>query len=172
VYGIVKQSGGDVWVYSEPEHGTTFKIYLPVAGEAPSSQRVSTPHPDRLDGTETVLVVEDEPGVRNLVREVLLKHGYDVIEAADGEDAIRILEKRGPGTIDLLVTDLVMPRISGKELSDKLCAMDGGLKVLYMSGYTSSTVVRHGVATGSTAFLQKPFTPEALAGKVREVIDG
>ncbi|MBI5533626.1 MAG: PAS domain S-box protein [Deltaproteobacteria bacterium] len=170
VYGIVKQSGGDVWVYSEPGRGTTFKIYLPAIEEDASPAHASIPPPPLAEGNETVLVVEDEPGVRNLVREVLLRQGYRVMEAQDGHDALRMLEHGGE-RVHLLVTDLVMPRMSGRELAQRSLELRPDLRVIFMSGYTSSTVGQHGLDGGSASFLQKPFTPESLANKVRQVLD-
>ncbi len=169
VYGIVQQSGGSVGVYSEPGRGTTFKVYLPLVpsgAEAPSAQAPAGPPPR---GSETVLVAEDEGPVRALIRAVLEAHGYTVLEAADGRQALaRAALHAGP--IHLLVTDLVMPGAGGREVAERLRELRPGVKVLYLSGYTDDAAVRHGVLEAEADFLQKPFTREALARKVREVL--
>jgi two-component system cell cycle sensor histidine kinase/response regulator CckA len=170
VYGIVKQSNGHVAVYSEVGQGTTFKIYLPVVEEVISSGKSSAGLNAMLRGTETILLAEDEPALRALVRHVLTINGYTVLEAGQGDLAIRIAEAY-KGTIHLLVTDVVMPVMSGRQLAERLVAIRPGLKVLYLSGYTDDAVVRHGILQAETAFLQKPFTPSSLAAKVREVLD-
>jgi nitrogen-specific signal transduction histidine kinase/CheY-like chemotaxis protein len=171
VYGIVKQSGGNIWVYSEPGQGTVFKIYLPRADETTdskeSSGRVSG---QDLGGTETVLLVEDEDVVRNLVRSILERHGYAVLGAADGTEAMRLLA-RHLGRVDLLLTDVVIPQMSGPELAEQVVASHPEVGLLYMSGYTDNAIVHHGVLDAGLAFIQKPFTPEALLRKVREVLD-
>jgi CheY-like chemotaxis protein len=170
VYGVVKQSGGHIAVYSEPGHGTAFKIYLPLVQEViplrPSEPGFKRP----LHGTETILLTEDEPALRALCRHVLQMQGYTVVEASQGQKALRIAEEF-EGTIHLLVTDVVMPVMGGRQLAERLVAVRPGLKVLYLSGYTDDAVVRHGVLEAETAFLQKPFTPAALAQKVRDVLD-
>jgi signal transduction histidine kinase/ActR/RegA family two-component response regulator len=170
VYGIVKQSDGHIWVYSEPGHGTTLKIYLPRAEGtiAPSVARPVLPEPAR--GHETILLVEDELAVRNLARDVLRAQGYTVLEARDGRHALEISELRF-GAIDLLVTDVVMPGIGGCELATRLAELRPAMPVIYMSGYTDTAIVHHGVLDPGTTFLQKPFTPNALARKVRQVLD-
>jgi PAS domain S-box-containing protein len=170
VYGIVKQSGGDIWVYSELGRGTTFKIYLPRMHE---TAHAVEPHPaprDILSGTETVLVVEDEEGVRALARRVLEMRGYTVLEAGHGGEALLLGERRQE-PIHLLLTDVVMPRMSGHELANRLAALHPEIKVLYLSGYTDQVIVRHGVLEPGVFLLQKPFSPQALAHKVREVLD-
>jgi PAS domain S-box-containing protein len=171
VYGVVKQSGGYIWVYSELGHGTTFKVYLPLvrdeAEKVSSEKTASGPAP----GTETILFVEDEESVRELVGEYLLARGYLVIEASDGLQAMDLAEKH-KGAIQLLITDVVMPRLSGRELATRLIAKRPGLKVLYISGYTDDSIFRHGVLEGGMAFLQKPFNLKSIAQKVREVLDG
>jgi two-component system cell cycle sensor histidine kinase/response regulator CckA len=169
VYGIVKQSGGDIWVYSEPDKGATFKIYLPEAAEAPAEARPSEP-PPTVHGVETVLLVEDELAVRRLVRIALEERGYTVLEAEDPDDAVRIAGEH-PGEIHLLLTDVVMPGLGGRQVAEQITAVRPQTRVLYMSGYTSDTVVRRGVLTSSAAFLQKPFSPTDLLRKVREVLD-
>lgn len=171
VYGIVKQSDGFIWAYSEPGRGTSFKIYLPrVEGEvAPTLEVIQTPV-ELPHGTETVLLVEDEEAVRNLVRTILQEYGYTVLEAYHGAEALR-LAIRHEGPIHLLLTDVVMPLMSGRQLADKLAPLRPDMKVIYMSGYTDHTVVHHGILEPGTTFLQKPFTPGALMSKLREVLD-
>jgi two-component system cell cycle sensor histidine kinase/response regulator CckA len=170
VYGIVKQSGGEIWVYSEVGKGTCFKIYLPRVDEVKPSE-IPAPGPSSTErGSETVLVAEDEPGVRALVGEVLGQRGYRVLEALDVEDALRICREH-PDEIELLLTDVVMPVMSGRELAEHVAEIRPEIKVLYMSGYTDNIVVHHGITSIDTQFLQKPFTPAALARKVREVLD-
>jgi two-component system cell cycle sensor histidine kinase/response regulator CckA len=170
VYGIVKQSGGHLTVYSEPGHGTAFKIYLPLVQEAIPTRKSDASLRRSLHGTETILLTEDEPAVRALARYTLQIHGYTVLEASQGEKALRIAQEF-EGSIHLLVTDVVMPVMGGRQLAEQLAAIRPGLKVLYLSGYTDDAVVRHGVLQAEAAFLQKPFTPGALAQKVRDVLD-
>jgi PAS domain S-box-containing protein len=171
VYGVVKQSGGFIWVYSEVDHGSTFKIYLPQVkadlerGVPEKTSRGSHP------GTETILFVEDEESVRELVRDYLGKSGYRVLEAPDGVQALEIAAAhRAP--IHILVTDVVMPRLSGRELATRITAARPEIKVLYISGYTDDSIFRHGVLEGGVAFLQKPFNLKDLAQKIRQVLDG
>jgi len=171
VYGVVKQSGGYIWVYSELAHGTTFKVYLPkvaaAAETAHAQQTLSVP----ASGTETILFVEDEQGVRELVCEYLTACGYAVLEASDGVQALEMAAMH-PGAIQLLITDVVMPRLSGRQLATQISSSRRGLKVLYISGYTDDSVFRHGVLEGGMEFLQKPFNLKALAQKIREILDG
>jgi two-component system cell cycle sensor histidine kinase/response regulator CckA len=171
VYGIVKQSGGYIWVYSEAGHGTTVKIYLPrVPGVAESP--VPAPEPQQVrGGDETVLLVEDAAPVRTLARRSLEARGYRVLEAADGPSALQLSARHLDG-IDILVTDVVMPGMSGRELAERLAPERPSMKVLYTSGYTDDAMVRQGVLSAGVAFLQKPFVPDTLARKVREVLDG
>ncbi|HKY21459.1 MAG TPA: response regulator [Vicinamibacterales bacterium] len=169
VYGIVKQSGGYIWVYSEPGKGTTFKVYLPSVDE-PADETSEAVVLDVLTGTETVLVVEDEPGVRELVRKVLERHGYVVLLAASPHEALETAQ-RHDGPIHLLATDVVMPEMSGQALARQVAGSRPQMRVLYMSGYTDNAIVHHGVLHPDTPFLQKPFTPQALARKVRMVLD-
>jgi CheY-like chemotaxis protein len=169
VFGIVRQSAGTIWLSSEKGKGTTFKIYLPVAKAAAEKVTWLPVEPARLHGSETVLVVEDEEGVRKLVRSILQRNGYRVLEAKDGADALRVAEQQP--NIDLLLTDVVMPHMSGAETAMRLLAIRPGLKLLYMSGYTDNAVVLHGVLRSEAAFVQKPITPNALLAKVREVLD-
>jgi PAS domain S-box-containing protein len=169
VFGIVRQSAGTIWVQSELGKGTTFRIYLPVAKAATDKPLLRTVSPMRLHGSETVLLVEDEEGVRKLVRSILHRNGYRVLEAKDGAEALRVAEQQP--AIDLLLTDVVMPHMSGAAMAARLLASRPGLKLLYMSGYTDNAVVLHGVLRTEAAFLQKPITPGALLSKIREVLD-
>ena len=170
IYGIVKQSNGNIWAYSEPGKGTTFKIYLPrVEKEIEETEAVEAAA-ESLTGSEAILVVEDNEMVRDLVQTIFQRHGYSVLTAQDGEEAIKV-SKEHDGPIHLMVTDVVMPNMSGKELAERLNALRPDMKVLYMSGYTDNAIVHHGVLAQEMVFIQKPFTPESLARKVREVID-
>jgi PAS domain S-box-containing protein len=169
VYGIVKRSGGHIEVESQQGSGTTIRVYLPRVEEAPAPETPNGAGPVPR-GSETVLLAEDEGAVRALGREVLRSSGYAVLEASDGTQALWLAgEHCGP--IDLLVTDVVMPGLDGRGLAERLQALRPGIKVLYMSGYTDDAVVRHGVSRDEVQFLQKPFSPAALARKVREVLD-
>jgi two-component system, cell cycle sensor histidine kinase and response regulator CckA len=170
IYGIVKQSGGNIWVYSEPGRGTTFKIYLPQVAEGASAVPGLTAPEMTARGTETVLMVDDDDTLRELIEELLKLEGYTVLAARNGREALN-LRDRHEGKIDLLITDVVMPELSGRELAERLTANCNEIKVLYMSGYTDDAVIRHGVLEEGASFLQKPFTPEALARKVRAVLD-
>ena len=170
VYGIVKQSGGHIWLYSEVGQGTTFKVYLPALEEKiPLSKSFSTMSPSKK-GVETILVVEDEDAVRSLTVHSLSMLGYRVLEANCGAEAIRIL-KNHVDPVQLVVTDVVMPDMGGRKLADEITRYRPGIRVLFVSGYTNDAVVRHGVLAGEMAFLQKPFTPSVLAAKVREVLE-
>jgi two-component system, cell cycle sensor histidine kinase and response regulator CckA len=170
VYGIVKQSGGTIWVYSEVDCGTTFKIYLPsVAGSAPYVH-ISEAERDLQKGTETILLVEDEEIVREMATEILRESGYSVIEAKHGAEALTLCTKYD-GQIHLMLSDVVMPNMSGRELAGLLSPHRSEMKVLYMSGYTDDAIVHHGVLDEGTAFIAKPFSPDALSKKVREVLD-
>ncbi len=171
VYGVVKQSGGYIWVYSEPGRGTRVKVYLPRVAAALDTP-APAPEPQQVrGGQETVLLVEDATPVRSLARRSLEACGYTVLDAADGPAALQ-LSTRHAGGIDLLVTDVVMPGMSGRELAERLAPKRPAMKVLYTSGYTDDAMVRQGVLTAGVAFLQKPFVPETLARKVRDVLDG
>jgi PAS domain S-box-containing protein len=171
VYGIVKQSGGYIWVYSEVGKGTTFKIYLPRTEEVVDESRPARGGLGAQQGTETLLLVEDEDAVRALVRNVLREKGYRILEASRGEEALELAEQYG-GPIDLLVTDVVMPQMNGRELARRLANLLPQIKVLYISGYADNAVWYQGGLDSGGAFLQKPFSPEALARKVREVLGG
>ena len=170
VYGIVKQSGGYIWAYSEPGQGTTFKIYLPRVEAGIREAEAERASPSASKGEETVLVVEDEGMLRELSCEFLQSGGYTVLEAGNGAEAIEI-SKRHQGPIHLLMTDVVMPGMSGRELAQRLPDHRPGMKVLYVSGYTDDTVLRNGLLEPGTAFLQKPFTRDSLVHKVRDVLD-
>jgi CheY-like chemotaxis protein len=172
VYGIIKQSGGHIWVYSEPEHGAVFKIYLPRVDEpAEPEPQAPKPDPKALQGTETILLVEDDDEVRSLAREFLERRGYHVIVASNGEEATRIAgQHKKP--IHLLLTDVVMPGMSGRIVAQLVVSIHPEAKVLFISGYTDITITHHGILDAGAAFLQKPFTPDALAQKVREILDG
>ena len=170
VYGIVKQNNGFVWVYSEPGKGATFNIYLPrTEGDADLEEKQQLPVIE-LDGSETILIVEDDDGLRKFAQKVLQQHGYKVLDAENGEDALRVSEEHD-GQIDLMITDVVMPKMGGKEAADRLQPLYPQMKVIYMSGYTDNAIVEHGVLAPGLSFLQKPFTPESMARKVREILD-
>lgn len=169
VYGIVKQSQGFIWVYSEPGKGTAFKIYFPLAVDAKQSNEVR-PEPVTLNGTETVLIVEDSPAVRAAARLILQRYGYKVLEAPTGKAALAFASRKRH-RIDLLLTDVVMPEMSGREVAEHFATLRPDTKVIFMSGYTDDAVVRHGILQAGIAYLQKPFTGHTLATRVREVLD-
>jgi CheY-like chemotaxis protein len=168
LYGIVKQSGGNVWVYSELGHGTTFKVYLPRAEDfAESGELNETKHSPQ--GTETVLLVEDEEQVRAILKQILENQGYHVLSASRGEEALAISQE--PGDIQLMITDVVMPQMSGRELAERLMSVRPSLRVLFMSGYTDDAIVRHGLLDEKLNYIQKPFDSATVARKVRDVLD-
>jgi two-component system cell cycle sensor histidine kinase/response regulator CckA len=170
VYGIVKQSGGSIWVYSEVGRGTTFKVYLPRATSTGAPLRPARAEPTDLRGTETILLVEDEDSVRSLAAKVLRGLGYQVLEAKLGREALAVADNHAE-QIDLLLTDVVMPEYSGSELSRRLAEHRPSIRVLFMSGYTDEAIIHHGVLAANINYLQKPFTPDVLAAKVREVLE-
>jgi PAS domain S-box-containing protein len=170
VHGIVKQSGGHIWVYSEPGRGASFKIYLPEVKQAAGVQPATAAVPPAR-GSDTLLLVEDEMTVRLITSRILREQGYSVLEARNGQEALQ-LAAAYPEPIDLLLTDVIMPGgLSGRQLAEELTLLRPGLKVLYVSGYTHNVIVHHGVLEAGTAFLQKPFTPDNLNRKIREVLD-
>jgi PAS domain S-box-containing protein len=170
VYGIVKQSGGFIWCYSEPELGSTFKVYLPVLRSAVIAPEVPVRPSAPQGGSETVLVVEDEDVVRAMACRGLRDHGYTVLEARNGAEALALVQDK-PATIDLVVSDVVMPELGGRELAARLALVDPALPVLYMSGYTGEDVIQRGLMDPGAPFQPKPFTPDALARTVRELLD-
>jgi CheY-like chemotaxis protein len=167
VYGLVKQSGGYIWVFSEPGQGSVFKVYFPTIGSEPA--RNGDARGSDCAGTETVLLVEDDDAVRTLASQVLRRHGYAVLEARDALEALRVVE-RHQESIDLMVTDVVMPQMSGRDLAGRIHDARPSMKVLFMSGYAEHPSVRREIAAGAP-FLQKPFTPESFARKVRDTLD-
>ena len=169
VYGIIKASGGHAAVESEPGHGTTFNLFLPAA-DRPELAALPPSGEYNPTGTETVLLVEDEEGVRKLARQALESRGYRVLEACDGESALQLCREHD-GAIDLLLSDVVMPHVGGRELRQKMADLNPHTRVIFTSGYTDDAVVRHGVLQAESDFLQKPFTIHALLRKVREVLD-
>lgn len=170
VYGVVKQSGGYIWVESEPGHGASFQIFLPRVDEPTADIAATTPVDETVGGSETILLVEDSEALRKLTRSFLESHGFKVLVAQDGEEALEV-EARHSGKIDLLLTDVVMPGINGRALAERLLPKQLGMRVLYISGYTDSFVARHGVLEEGMVLLHKPFTEEVLIRKVREVLD-
>ena len=174
VYGIVQQTGGHIWPYSEPGSGTTMRVYLPRVDEpADPIERPGELAPEVLRGSETILLVEDEAPVRSVTRQLLERNGYTVLEAADGPAALALMDGGSADLhVDMLLTDVIMPGMSGRELADQLKARRPALQVLFMSGYTDDAVVRHGMLEPGLAYLEKPFRPAALLRKVREVLHG
>jgi two-component system cell cycle sensor histidine kinase/response regulator CckA len=169
VYGIVKQSGGHIWLYSELGLGTSFKLYFPVA-ERTAPPRTVEPPSENLNGTETVLVVEDADLVRTLVKTMLEDYGYTVLTAPSGGEALALAASVN-GEFQLVITDVVMRGMNGRELAEELIGRYPRMKILFTSGYPADTVIRHGIADASAAFIEKPYLPSELARKVREVLD-
>jgi CheY-like chemotaxis protein len=170
VYGIIKQSGGHVGVYSEVGVGTTFKVYLPRVEQSPKEAKAPSGIRKPPRGTETLLLAEDEAALRSLAKFILTECGYTVLCSADGTEALRLATGHA-GPIHLLITDVVMPGPSGRTVAEELIKHRPALRVLFVSGYTDDAVIRHGVLRDGVNFLQKPFSPFALAVKVREVLD-
>jgi two-component system cell cycle sensor histidine kinase/response regulator CckA len=170
VYGIVKQSNCEIVVYSEPGQGTCIKIYFPTVAEEPVEDTAEVLRSLVLSGTETILLVEDEEAVRKLVRRTLEKQGYRLLVAASGTEALEIVQGH-PGRIHLLITDVVMPQMGGRQLAEQLKALRPEVHVLFVSGYTENSILRSGNLLEGEAFLQKPFTPLALARRVRELLN-
>ena len=170
-YGIVKQSGGHISVYSEPGRGTTFKIYLPQMEATAKIPIERLDSPDLPHGTETILLVEDDPALREMAATLLRRLGYTVLAANHGVEALSLCHQRDTGHIDLLFTDVVMPHMSGKELADRVRVLYPRTKILFTSAYTENAIVHQGVLDKGVALLQKPFTPSALARRVREILD-
>jgi CheY-like chemotaxis protein len=170
VYGIVKQSGGNIWVYSEIGRGTTFKIYLPRVDERAEEYRRSIEDAKVTRGNETILLVEDEEMLRKLARQTLKGQGYQILEAANGDEAIALAAQH-EGAIHLLLTDVIMPGMNGRDAATRLLETRPSLRVLFMSGYTDDAIVHQGVLDESANFIQKPFAPDGLARRVREVLD-
>ena len=171
VFGVVKQSGGGIYVYSEPGRGSTFKIYLPATAASGAEADMDGAEAGVRRGTETIMVVEDDAGVRELARLMLEANGYEVLAVEDAAEAISVCSEN-PARVDLLLTDVVMPGVNGRMLAERLGEVSPAMRVLFMSGYSDEAVHRHGQITDNAAFLEKPFTERALAHKVREVLDG
>ena len=170
-YGIVKQAGGYIEVYSEPGYGSAFKVYLPRVEIPAETLSRGNGGGSPVKGTETVLLVEDQEMVRNLAARLLREQGYTVLEAVDGEAALRLVQENGGEKINLLLTDAVMPKLGGKELNEKIKALFPRIRTIFISGYTDNAMVQQGMIDPGTAFVQKPFSPQALLSKVRQVLD-
>ncbi|MBD3265602.1 response regulator, partial [bacterium] len=170
VYGIVKQSGGHIQVTSEPGQGSTFFVYLPLIHLASQQENWEEKAPACTKGRETILLIEDELSVLNLTKELLEEYEYRVIAHGKPKEAVEVFRER-KDEIDLVITDVVMPEMSGQEVASQIHAIRDSVKILFMSGYTDDTIVRHGILLEGVNFIQKPFNPEALTGKVREVLD-
>ncbi len=171
VYGIVKQTGGYIWVYSEIGQGTVFRVYLPRTDKAAQSAEREQTELQELQGSETILVAEDSESLREMAQEYLESMGYNVIAAASGEKALQ-WAKEFDGPIHLLLTDVVMPEMSGPELANQLASLRPGMKIIFTSGYTDDAIARQGILDPEVAFIQKPYRPRALAKKIRQVLNG
>jgi CheY-like chemotaxis protein len=171
VYGVVKQSGGYIWVYSEIGKGTTFKVYFPAVLEAGRDALPAAPAAAVTSGTETILLVEDEESLRSVAKEYLTAQGYTVLDAANGVAALDVGQAHN-GQIDILVTDVIMPKLGGSALVKHIHKVRPNLKVIYVSGYTEDTIGHHGVLNEGVNFVQKPYSLEGLAKRIREVLDG
>jgi CheY-like chemotaxis protein len=169
VYGIIKQSGGWILMYTEPGQGTIFRVYLPRVSE-PAERPLPVSPVASLQGAETILVVEDQPAVRKLTADILKRYGYDVLEVANGAEAL-LLSERFHSPIHVMVTDVIMPGMTGRELASRLATLRPDMKVLFISGYAGDIITHQGVLDSDVAFLSKPFAPDALAGKLRELLD-
>jgi CheY-like chemotaxis protein len=169
VYGIVKQHGGGIWLYSEPGKGTTFKIHLPVSEDSPVEKTAAEPV-ETLRGFETILLVEDSDQVRNMTANILSRRGYHVLQAENGQTALDLLQTHA-ATVHLLLTDVVMPEMNGKELYVKAAELHPDIRVLFMSGYTDDVIAHRGILDEDVNFIQKPFTVLGLTTKIREVLD-
>jgi CheY-like chemotaxis protein len=170
-HGIIKQSGGHINVYSEPGRGATFKIYLPKVEEENKPPAPPLKTPDLPHGIETILLVEDDPALREMAASLLGRLGYTVLSAGNGLEALNVTHQRATGHIDLLFTDVVMPHMSGKELADRMQALYPHTRILFTSAYTPNAIVQQGMLNKDAALLAKPFTPTALARRVRELLD-
>ncbi|MFC1552790.1 PAS domain S-box protein [Candidatus Latescibacterota bacterium] len=170
-YGIVKQNNGNIWTYSEPGYGTTFKIYLPRVTNSSIEIKQNEDIDEIANGTETILIAEDEPSLRKIAASVLRKKGYTVLEASDGSEALGIAKEYSPKDIHLVVTDIVMPHMGGKELSERIVDYYPEIKILYMSGYTDKSIVHQGVLKPGIKFLQKPFSPRKIVQKVWQILE-
>jgi CheY-like chemotaxis protein len=170
VYGVVKQSEGYIWVYSEPGNGTTFKIYFPRVDEPVEVAEIGRPKAAQLRGSETILIAEDAEPLRKLTCSFFESNGYKVLAAGSGAEAIKMAAEY-PEPIHLLLTDVVMPRMSGPELANRLTAARPEMRVVYMSGYTDDAIVHYGVLEPGTFFIEKPFSRDVLLGKVRDALD-
>jgi CheY-like chemotaxis protein len=170
-YGIIKQSEGHISIYSELSRGTTLKIYLPQAGPKTKTAYPRLGMSPMPRGTETILLAEDDPSLREMSADVLRRLGYTVLTAVDGLEALNLKQKRDIGHVDLLFTDVVMPHMSGKELADRIRQIYPGTKILFTSAYSENAIVQQGVLEEGVKLLQKPFTPAAMAGRIREILD-
>jgi two-component system, cell cycle sensor histidine kinase and response regulator CckA len=169
-YGIVKQNNGGIWVYSEPGKGTTVKVYFPKIEDINPQQENVYSHETILEGTETVLVAEDDAGIRTMITRHLTAAGYRVLSASNGDEALSLVNKTGE-SIHLLITDVIMPLMGGKALADRLTVIYPGLRILFMSGYTDNSIVHHGVLETGIKFIQKPFSMVEFMRKIREVLE-